>query len=123
MILASDVEPNAGRHHCRCCSATIVHTCSACAKACARNNASRKSEYPPRREQNCFGTAIPDAFVVKLCSRRPSPAANTIAQVTPVSLIARYSLSLIFVRPAVWKHPPVATDTVQIAVVRQVENA
>src|SRR5450755_220855 len=106
MMLDFETEPKVGPHQSRCCSATIVQICSGTATASARNRASRSSEYPPRREQNCFGTAMPDAFVVKRWRRRPSPPANTITQVVPETLIVRHSLSLILCATDRVKHAP-----------------
>src|SRR5271169_6633778 len=55
--------------------------------ASARSRASKSNECPPRNEQNCLGTAMPEEVVVKPWSRLPSPPANTIAQVFPEAFI------------------------------------
>src|SRR5215468_773981 len=71
-----------------CCCATIAHTCSGAATCRARNKVSCIRALPPFREQNCFGTELPDASVVSAASRVPSPAASTTAQVEELRLIA-----------------------------------
>src|SRR5688500_9045098 len=49
----------------------------------ARFNASLSKDAPPPKEQNCFGTARPEASVVSDCKRLPSPPASTSAQLSP----------------------------------------
>jgi hypothetical protein len=62
---------------------------SAAATDSALLSASTISDWPPRNEQNCFGTATPDEVVVKLCKRLPSPPAKTMAHVFPKLRIAQ----------------------------------
>ncbi len=49
----------------------------------ARASCSSEPLWP--REQNCFGTAMPDASRVSACSREPSPPARASAQLCPAS--------------------------------------
>src|SRR4029077_7299994 len=70
-----------GVHHCRCCSATTLHTCCNGATALARCSASCSRQGPPCSEQNCLGTFTPCSFRVSPRRRLPSPAASTRAQI------------------------------------------
>src|SRR5208282_2579964 len=81
MMLAVGSADNGGPHQCRCCCETTVQIYAGDATDSARLSASSSKQFPPRNEQNCFGTATPKAVVVRLCKRVPSPPASTIAQV------------------------------------------
>src|ERR1700691_319704 len=81
MTLVSGTADNAGSHQPLCCCDTTMQICSGDATASARLRASCSKEFPPRNEQNCLGTAMPKAVVVKLCSRLPSPPASTMTHV------------------------------------------
>jgi hypothetical protein len=89
MMCSFCIAESAGAHQRRWCCETTAQICSGEATASARFKASCSNESPPRNEQNCLEIATPDAVVVRLRRRLPSPPASTIAQAFPaVSMIS-----------------------------------
>src|SRR5258708_29636394 len=94
-MLAMGIADNPRLHQRLWCCDTMVQINSGCATASARLRASESNERPPRSEQNCLGTATPNAVFVNPWSRLPSPPANTIAQVFPEVVILFRSVTIL----------------------------